>query len=234
MPLNSKNFKRPRPKQKGKAPATEAGFTKDRRIESMQQGLELGCADQLPLQIKRSNKNVFTTAQAVNKAFFISAAVAGVEVDRVDTFTINDLDGATSLLAVFDQYRIIQVSLTFLPRYSETVSQGTSATQLGFMLSVLDYDDNTNLGSAALRQYESAVQVQSTKPMTRTLVPHIATAAYSGAFTSFANQKMIWIDSGSPTVQHYGVKSALINCQVVSQTIYDVQARYVVQFRNTI
>jgi len=102
------------------------------------------------------------------------------------------------------------------------------------MISVLDYDDSTSTASAALRQYESAVQVQSTRPMTRTLCPHVAIAAYSGAFTSFANKKMVWIDSGSPSVVHYGVKSALINCQVVSQTIYDVQARYVVQFRNTI
>lgn len=57
----------------------------------------------------------------------------------------------------------------------------------------------------------------------------MAVAVYSGAFTSFANAPSSWIDSGSPNVQHYGLKAAVTATAAV-QT-YNLQVRARVSFR---
>jgi len=193
--------------------------------------MEVGIPDPIPLKMKQANQNLFTFDQTVSLSTIATTAVAGVEVDKAYQFLLSDLDGASNLVAVFDQYRFLQVTVTFQPRISENISGGSG---IGTLTTAIDYDDANNLGVAALRQYETVAVVPAYKAVSRTLTPHCAIAVYNGAFSAFANRSMQWIDCAYQSVQHYSVKASLTNSSLVSATMYDVTARYVLQFRNTI
>lgn len=188
--------------------------------------VELGKPDVLPLSIKQNN--VFTFVQTVSLSQITSTAVSGTEVDAAYQVQLSLLDGVAALQAFFDQYRILQYTISFEPRYNMS---NTAGTVLGTMTTAIDYDDATNQPAAMLRQKETCMVTPAYCPHVRTLKPHIAVAAYSGAFTSFTNVKDEWIDAASPNVQHYGVKIALTNCGLISTIIYDVTARIVLQGR---
>jgi hypothetical protein len=188
--------------------------------------VELGKPDVLPLSVKANN--VFTFVQTIPLTAITSSAVAGTEVDLAYQIQASLLDGVTAITSFFDQYRILQYTISFEPRYNMS---NTAGTVLGTLTSAIDYDDASNQAATILRQKETCMVTPAYCPHVRTLKPHIAVAAYSGAFTSFTNVKDQWIDAASQNVQHYGVKMALTNCALVSTIIYDVTARIVLQGR---
>jgi len=73
--------------------------------------------------------------------------------------------------------------------------------------------------------------LDATVTFSRKWRPHIATAAYSGVFTSFKNEPSTWIDVASPGVQHYGLKVAADVTSTNSVAI-KMFVRVWVQFRN--
>jgi hypothetical protein len=141
---------------------------------------------------------------------------------------MTDLTQASSLLAVFDQYRIDGIWLKCVPGVNNAASSAYASSQ---WYSVLDYDDANSLGSiGALTQYANCITTSTVSAHYRHLTPHIAVAAYSGAFTSFKNEVADWIDSGSGAVQHYGFKAAVDVTPVqISFTLY---ATFTLSFRN--
>jgi len=119
------------------------------------------------------------------------------------SFALNSLPNYTEFTALFDQYRIIQAVVRFVP-----TSQVSTSTPL---LTVLDYDD-ASVPSAVtdVQQYATLQITESGGYCERVLNPHPATAMYSGAFTSFGSPsggpRGPWIDSASPGVLYYGLK----------------------------
>lgn len=135
----------------------------------------------------------------------------------------------TNYATVFDLYRIAKLQFTFYPKYP-----AGSAAQLyqGLFHTVIDLDDETALttiGQAC--DYSSLVVSQGGDTIVRTFEPHIDYAAYSGAFTSYANQRAPWIDCASGNVRHYGVKTAWTATSAVLS--YDVIIRALVQFKQS-
>jgi len=66
----------------------------------------------------------------------------------------------------------------------------------------------------------------------RRFVPHLALAAYApSAFTSFANTKPIWLDTGNTTVAHYGLKLAATPA-ITNAQVFDLTVRYNISFRS--
>jgi hypothetical protein len=174
---------------------------------------------------------LFNIVQEVSLGTITSSATPGTEIDGAYYFYLNQLDGNASLVAVFDQYRFLQVTVSFIPRCKVTGTTGSVfPTPIGQLITALDYDDASTTVASVLRQKETANISSCTDQQNRTLSPRMAVAAYSGAFTSYTNVRM-WIDATSASVQHYGVKFAILNCNFVSTVVYDVYARYVVQFR---
>jgi len=170
--------------------------------------------------------------QEVSLGTLTSSATPGTEVDGVFYHYMGQLDGYSQLAAVFDQYRFLQVSIAFLPRCMATATTGTVyPTFVGHLITAIDYDDAATTSAGLLRQKETANITLTTEQQTRTYTPHAALAAYSGTFTSYSNMTRMWIDSASPNVQHYSCKVALLDCGFASAVLYDVYARYVVQFR---
>jgi len=116
------------------------------------------------------------------------------------SFALSSLPDYTEFTALFDQYRIIQASVSFEP--TSLVSTSTP------LITVLDYDDAvvpTSLNM--LYEYETMQSSTSGTMQKRVLTPKLALAAYSGVFTSFGVAPTgTWIDSASPSVLYYGVK----------------------------
>lgn len=118
------------------------------------------------------------------------------------SFSLNDVQQVTSFQSLFDQYRIDQLELWL---YCDTAASINTTNPIYY--SVVDYDDaNTPSALGSLQQYTNVIQTTLHDGHYMRFQPHIAAAVYSGAFTSFSNRKSDWIDSGSPGVQHYGIK----------------------------
>jgi hypothetical protein len=152
---------------------------RDNKVHSFIQSLDFG--------------NVVTTSNTVPT--FYSRA-----------FTFNDVQQVTSFTSLFDQYKIDLLEIWFQPEVNLT----SGAVSNPFWYSVVDYDDATTpTGLNQLQQYTNVIETTFRDGHYMRFQPHVAVAAYSGAFTSFLNQKSTWIDSASPSVQHYGIKAGM-------------------------
>jgi hypothetical protein len=145
-------------------------------------------------------------------------------------WTTADIVQFSSFAAVFDQYKIDRIEAWLMPYGTGTVAGYNS---LGKMYTVVDYDD-TNLPSsiAALQQYENCTTSRFTDGHYINFQPHIASAAYGGAFTQFLNEPSRWIDCASTGTFHYGMKMALDNTNSGSDVKVDMFTRIHVSFRN--
>lgn len=122
-------------------------------------------------------------------------------------FAFNQIDDYASFAPVFDQYRIDWVE--WLSQPDNTVNANAATTTNGQLASVVDFDDSNVLSTVGEAfDYNTAVVSTGSFQHYHAFKPRIAVAAYSGAFSSFANQSSQWIDIASPGVQHYGVKVA--------------------------
>jgi len=143
-------------------------------------------------------------------------------------FTLSGLDQAASLQAVFDQYRIKMIEVSFHPRVSQ---ESSTSANTGIFTTVVDVDDSTTLSSiGSANDFSTALTGRGFDSQVRTFVPHVAGAVYSGAFTSFSNLTSPWIDTLSPNVQHYGIKTAWSSTDSVYT--FDASVRVWYQFRN--
>jgi hypothetical protein len=166
-----------------------------------------------------------------NAAVLTSSNVAEVEYDR--NYTTGDISQFTSFSAIFDQYMISEIEAWLVPR-NPTGSSGSATINRGLLYSVVDYDDSSALSTnAAFQQYENCVMGPSVNGHYRRFKPHVATGAYAGTFTGFANTSDQWIDCGSTTVQHYGTKWLVSASDVAGdEVVYDHLYRIHISFRN--
>lgn len=142
------------------------------------------------------------------------------------SFALNDFVNRTEYTGLFDQYRIEEFEIWIEP----IVSQSTVISNLGYVSTAIDLDDSTT--PTAVSQVEGKQNAITTSALDghyHRWKPHMAIAAYSGVFTSFASVPAGWIDSGSPSVQHYGVKFASSPTSVAIQ--FNAQLRARVAFR---
>lgn len=154
------------------------------------------------------------------------------------SFKLSDLPSYTEFTALYDQYCIEKIVCKFFPRFNVyNYPDATSAeTEVPIILSVIDYDDATAVSQTSLVQFSTCKYHSQFKPFTITFSPRAATAAYSGAFTSYAvASKNQWFDAASSDVQYYGLKLATSvfsggNNPTVDPT-WDVYYEYHLAFR---
>jgi hypothetical protein len=143
-------------------------------------------------------------------------------------FVLTQLPSYTEFTTLFDQYRIARMEYTFLPYFTI----GTPSAYAPFIATAVDYDDGTAPASfAAIQQYENSRVISAYNKFSVSYQPHIAIAAYSGAFTSYANNRAGWIDSASTAVEHYGVKWVIGQCSGSAQS-FRVVGRVIIQTKN--
>jgi hypothetical protein len=180
-----------------------------------------------PTWIRPRADNVpYKVVQASYVGSFSSSAT--LPTFQAYNFTAASVDQIASLQALFDQYRITLIEAFISPRL--TVNTTTSAN-FGRFASVIDYDDSTALTTfASALDYQNVLESSGKDGHYRRWRPHVAVAAYSGAFTSYANEESPWIDAVSSAVQHYGLKTAW-QATDIAYTM-DVTMRLHMEWRN--
>jgi len=134
------------------------------------------------------------------------ATDGGSEVFAAYYHTLNGLPNYTEFTGLFDQYRIVEIGVQCIPAQNvETLAAGGSGFN-GNLLTHVDYDDNTPPSSEAeMLQRQNLQSWVWSRPFAFRYAPRIASAVYSGAFTSYANVSP-WVDVASPDVRYYGWK----------------------------
>lgn len=177
--------------------------------------------------------DIFTARSLTVTTSGITAS-ATVNVAPTYNFSLSDIDNANAFIGLFDQYRIDAVRFIIKPNNNAIGLVTNSTTSIVPLYCVIDYDNTGTLASAvAARSYDNCVILTAGESLCRTFKPHVAVAAYSGAFSSFANQEDEWIDSDSSTVQHYGIK-VFVPAATAAQTLlqsWTVEREYFISFR---
>lgn len=141
------------------------------------------------------------------------------------TYQLSSFSGFNRYTALFDQYRIEQIEV-----WIEPASAPAANISYPEVASAVDLDDgNVPTGIGNVSDRPGALVGLGISGRYHKWKPFIATAAYSGVFTSFTNVVAPWIDSGSTNVQHYGLKvAASISSSPVQ---FNLVARARVSFR---
>jgi len=177
--------------------------------------------------VNSKDNKVFNVVQSALNRQWLTSNGALPQGAGIGFSLSGNVNQATTFTALFDQYRIRQVEVWLKPSTSLVAN-----TNVATLYTVLDYDDAVSPTSESqVQQYTNVTVTSINEGVYRRFTPHIATAVYSGAFTSFANSTESWIDSGSPSVLHYGFK-ALISTISGSNISYDLTYRIWLQFRN--
>lgn len=134
-------------------------------------------------------------------------------------FQLSSFGRASNYLTVFDQYHIERLEI-----WIENVS-AQGATSFDLLATAIDLDDaNTPTSIAEVESKQGALIGNGGAGRYFSWAPHMATAAYSGAFTSYANVPAGWIDSASPNVQHFGLKAFASPTGISQYVSYRVRA----------
>jgi hypothetical protein len=158
-------------------------------------------------------------------AWLTSSTTTGVQSGAAQAFTFGLFSGSASLASTFDQYRIDQLE-TWI-----TATTPNSLASFPILTTAVDLDDaNVPASSNAVEDHIGAVTSDGPGGHYHKWKPHVAVAAYSGAFTSYANLPSQFIDSASPNVSHFGLKAVCYSTGAVAIN-YDLIFRAVITVR---
>jgi len=163
--------------------------------------------------------------QFVLPSWFTTSSLGGGLAFASQAFALSNFPGSSSLLSVFDQYRFEQIEV-----WVENTSPN-SVAQFPNVVTAVDLDDaNLPTSLSQIEDHMGALFTLGPAGHYHRFKPHLAVAAYSGAFTSYANMPSQWIDSASSNVAHFGLKAgSSTNATTAYQ--YSLTARAVVSFR---
>lgn len=151
-------------------------------------------------------------------------------------FRLAILTQGGNFAALFQQYRIDMVELTFRPMYrANPVSATPSLIPLIYVAP--DINDGSSWSSiSSACAADRVAQYDDSESFRLSLTPRVATDVYAGAFGSFAmpNDRP-WIDTDSPAVRHYGVKYAVTGAGIGATALqaWNVSIRYTVTLRKS-
>ncbi len=157
----------------------------------------------------------------------------------VFAFSLGDLPQLSQYSAVFDQFKIEEVQLKFIPLVTQLVTTNTATNFVDPSQFVLDFDDDNTLANEnSALDYNNCQTAQSYEEVLIILRPGVAPAYYQGgAFSGYGVQGSAehWLDIASSTIKHFGVKVwvgalAAASSMVAGWTVY---GKYTVSFRNT-
>jgi hypothetical protein len=140
-------------------------------------------------------------------------------------FTGSLFNDFANYATVFDKYRFLEVEVDF-------ICVNPSQNGNGLFVTCIDYDDDAALSSLnQILDYKNAYTTNTAANFKRTLIPRCTLAAYSGAFTSYAEAKAgQWLDCASNGIIHYALKCYLGPSIPITQ--YQIVIRAHLQFKN--
>lgn len=156
------------------------------------------------------------TSKSYYSGFFATTAPAGVPtgVYAQILFTLSQATNASQLVALFDQYCISKVKVTFYPRWSVDDVEGTAAGNgnISSIFVVRDTDGapTAYTSSASAMIHENVAVRRTNIPFSLSMSPKPAADYYKTAITTGygaagALDGLNWIDCVDSTVPHYGM-----------------------------
>ena len=157
----------------------------------------------------------------------------GFQISQAYTVNLQQSSGGSEIVALFEQYRIIQVTYHFVP----TLSLGSGAVQHVPVYTWIDQDDDTVPSAPGYQSGTLRITPQG-HYFERTLTPQLAQdgLASTTALTGYSSpNNMIWVDNDSPQAKYYGLKVFIPQAtQQTESIIYNVRASILVQARRPI
>lgn len=158
-------------------------------------------------------------------------------------FRLSDIPNYTDYTNLFDQYRLLEVIVSFAPYFTGNPTTNVSADYAGIIGHWIDYDDASLPGNLAEgQQYDSYQRNNCTEPFQRVVKPKSVQAAYAGvtpigAYDSVYGQ---WHDcsnaaitNNSHKIEHYGLKYCITGSSFTQSTpIYEIEGTYTFQFKS--
>lgn len=145
-------------------------------------------------------------------------------------FALSDLPNNSEFTNLFDEYRILKVSIMFIPYL---ISTNTSANNpVPIFAYVVDKDDaGTPSSLNDLLQYP-ACKVQSVlRRASVKFVPRISAAVYGGPATTSYGSKVMWLDCSNSGVPHYGLKVHIGSTTAGAVFGHQIYAKYTIGLR---
>lgn len=152
-------------------------------------------------------------------------------------FTPANLQNWTELSALFDQYRIRNVKVTWTYQHNTSTASGTSGLPIQYW--VEDHDDSAPVGMGALRERMGLRHKAFTSDAiecTMYVRPTTAGPLYDGATGSYASLSSPWCDCGALNVSWTGLKGVLCGVQLPATadvvTSFKIDVEYDVEFKS--
>jgi len=156
-------------------------------------------------------------------------------------FRFDDLQNAASYSALFDQYRIEKVKLTFKSRnasaYVANTASPNAAVPWGVV--VVDRDDATlPTGITQLQQYDNSTAFSGCDSFSVELIPSITPSVFSSAVLggySLRDSDSTWLDMANQDILCYGIKIAIspLTLSSTANWTWDIFGEYVISCRKS-
>jgi len=198
----------------------------------------------LPRRWNSYNKSVSIVKTVSGVTWNISyPGTSGVEVFKAYSFDLSDVADYSNYTAVYDQWRIVGISATFMQRQNVIEQLGSSTPQntakYAFIATDLD-DASTPSSLDTLKGYANCKvwNMNLGAPFKIFFRPAISQAAFAGAaFTGYVQSKTgyagPWVDVLNPGVSYYGLKVGIPSQGTVTadEWVIDVVLKYYIQFK---
>jgi hypothetical protein len=231
-----------RPQRRGPnpSPQSKALRIEDKQLDVLRQILTLQKTQQdssiervpdVP-RMKLKKDKVYTFSRSTILPNIMSSNVAPVV--GAYAFRLNALPGSTDFTNLFEQYRIIQITVRFVPTYAITA---TTALNTQALYTWIDQDDEaTPTGPNDGTQYETLRISPGNQYIERTWTPQFsqgAIATGTAAVGYSAPSSKTWVDAqDSSAVSYYGLKYAIsAGISVNPVQLFAVSADVVLQTR---
>jgi len=151
------------------------------------------------------------------------------------SFALSDLPAYQDFTQLFDQYRIDWVDYCF-----ELVTPISNVVQIPCIYFAEDHDDTTVPSYNDMLQKEQCqlLMFNANKlQIKRRVVPNVTnTVYYNGIASGYTRMGPTWVDSGYPSVPHYGVKYFVqnYNTTTFASTVVRVALRYQISCKETL
>lgn len=160
-------------------------------------------------------------------SFTVNGNAVHLPYQQAWVMALSDLPAVTDFSNLFDHYRINKVVYKFFLRIDPS-AQSAATASFPKLYTAVDYDDNTPLTQAEMRQHPNCKisVLNPNRAVTRILSPSTLGLTYLSAVSStFSPQWKKWVDMANTGVPHYGLKW---NIDDFTNTNYrlDVEACY--------
>lgn len=172
----------------------------------------------IPRRVPRSLKNAVTwSIDKIDLTDINTGTGGGGVVENNYTFTQSQSPNTIQWRALFDQFYIAQVSLTFVSALPPGATYGEA-----ILHTALDFDNATGISTlAAIDEYSTSQfdPMSTGKTITRSIKPCQKNTVSGGANTGLTRT---WIDCGTGSANaHYGIRSIVDNSAVT--TAYSIK-----------